>query len=107
MVSGPALALEIAGVQERMEEMEQEQTQADLFAGLDDPPARSEPEPAPSRAAGGGWEYYLADGRGPFNSTVEALDALGVPQERRGSYWSRHDRLPKKYQDQIQRRARE
>jgi hypothetical protein len=107
MVSGPTLALEMAGVQERMEEMEQEQTQADLFAGLDDPPPRAGPEPAPPRSASGGWEYYLADGRGPFDSTLDALDALGVPQEGRGSYWSRHDRLPKKYQDQIQRRAKE
>lgn len=45
--------------------------------------------------------YYLTDGRGPYLSTLECLDALGVP-EHRGLYWHRHDRLPKEYADQIE-----
>jgi hypothetical protein len=45
---------------------------------------------------------YYVDGRGPFLSTFEALDALGVPEEGRGLYWHRHDRLPKEYQDKIE-----
>jgi hypothetical protein len=101
MVSGPTLALGVAGVEERMAEAEQ----VGLFAGLDEPPSLAEPEPAQGQSSGG-WEYYLKDGRGPYGSTLEALDALGVPQEGRGGYWNRHDRLPKKYQDQIERRAK-
>ena len=50
----------------------------------------------------GGHVYYLTDGRGPYLSTLECLDALGVPQEHRGLYWHRHDRLPKEYADQIE-----
>ena len=46
--------------------------------------------------------YYLTDGRGPYLSTLECLDALGVPEEHRGLYWHRHDRLPKEYADQIE-----
>ncbi|MDP2952088.1 MAG: hypothetical protein Q8O76_02065 [Chloroflexota bacterium] len=45
--------------------------------------------------------YFLKDGRGPFYSTLEVLDALKVPKEKRGLYWHRHDRLPKEYADQI------
>ncbi len=46
--------------------------------------------------------YYLQNGRGPFWSIHECLDALGVPKEVRGLYWYRHDRLPKEYADQIE-----
>lgn len=49
-----------------------------------------------------GHVYYLTDGRGPYLSTHECLDALGVPQEDRGQYWHRHDRLPTEFADQIE-----
>ena len=45
---------------------------------------------------------YLLDGNGPYFSTLECLDALGVPQEDRGRYWYRLDRLPQEYQARIQ-----
>jgi len=45
---------------------------------------------------------YLLDGKGPYFSTLECLDALGVPQEERGRYWHRWDRLPQEYQARIQ-----
>ena len=45
--------------------------------------------------------YYLKDGHGPFFTVHEALDGLGVPRDKRGLYWHRHDRLPKEYADQI------
>lgn len=51
--------------------------------------------------------YFLTDGRGPYYSTLEVLDALKVPKEKRGIYWHRHDRLPKEYADQIIPRPRE
>ncbi len=50
---------------------------------------------------------YYVDGRGPYMTTHEALDALGVPAEGRGQYWFRHDRLPKEYQDKIEVRDAE
>ena len=50
--------------------------------------------------------YWLKDGRGPFETTHLALDALGVPQSERGKYWNRWDRLPKGYQDLIGRYPR-
>lgn len=50
------------------------------------------------------WVYYLNDGRGPFYSTHEVLDALGVPKLSRGKYWHRWDRLPQEYRALIERR---
>ncbi len=46
--------------------------------------------------------YYLQDGRGPYLTVLECLDALGVPKGGRGVYWYRRDRLPKEYADQIE-----
>ena len=67
-------------------------------------------ESAPATAAGGGWVYHLKDTGdpvkdklGPFYNTADALTALGSPAEERGRYWNRWDRLPKKYQNQIER----
>lgn len=67
-------------------------------------------QPAPATAAGG-WMYYLKDtgkeeldGNGPFYNVGDALTALGSPESERGKYWVRWDRLPKKYQNQIDRR---
>ncbi|MDP3061637.1 MAG: hypothetical protein Q8O40_00275, partial [Chloroflexota bacterium] len=61
----------------------------------------------------GDWEYFLQntgkpelDGKGPYYSTLDALDALGVPQEGRGKFYHRHDRLPKKYANQLDRRPK-
>lgn len=51
--------------------------------------------------------FYLSDGRGPFYSTLECLDALGVPDEGRGLYWHRLDRLPQEYAEQIEVREHE
>ena len=49
----------------------------------------------------GGNVYCLSDGRGPYSSTHECLDALGVPEGSRRKYWYRHDRLPNRYRNQI------
>ena len=45
--------------------------------------------------------YYLKDNRGPYSSTHDCLDALGVPLGSRRKYWHRHDRLPSRYRNQI------
>ena len=55
---------------------------------------------------GNGHDYYLQDGRGPFPSTLEALDAMGFPKDKRGQYYHRWDRLPKELQEQIERRPK-
>ncbi len=51
-----------------------------------------------------GKHVYYVDGHGPFYSTLEALDFLGVPEEDRGKYWYRRDRLPKELADKIEMR---
>ena len=58
-------------------------------------------------SANGEKVYYLTDGRGPFNTTLEALDAIGYPQDKRGQYYHRWDRLPKELQAQIVVKAQE
>lgn len=45
-------------------------------------------------------QYRLKDGRGPFPSIQESLDALGVPKEGRPNY-NRWPELPQEHQDQI------
>ncbi len=44
--------------------------------------------------------FKLADGRGPFNSLQEAMDALGLDKNTRPQH-NRYDRLSKKLQAQI------
>jgi hypothetical protein len=60
-----------------------------------------------SRRTDGGFRYYLQDGRGPYETTLAALDALGIPEDQRGRYYHRWDRLPKELQAQIERRPYE
>jgi len=55
---------------------------------------------------GNGHDYFLKDGRGPYASTLEALDAMGFPKDKRGQYYHRWDRLPKELQEQIERRPK-
>ena len=55
---------------------------------------------------GQSWEYFLKDGRGPFGTTHDALDALGIPKDKRGQYYHRWDRLPKELQEQLERRPK-
>jgi len=55
---------------------------------------------------GNGHDYFLKDGRGPFPSTLEALDAMGFPKDKLGRYYHRWDRLPKELQEQINRKPK-
>lgn len=77
-----------------------------------EPPTEAPAEQPATSAATGGWVYYLKDtgkedldGNGPFYNVGDALTALGSPESERGKYWHRWDRLPKKYQNQIDRRG--
>jgi len=56
-----------------------------------------------NRTRPGRHTYYL-EGAGPYFSVEECLDALGIPQEDRGAYWSRWDRLPQDLHETIERR---
>lgn len=61
---------------------------------------------APSTAGKAGeWEYILQDGRGPFGSVQEAMDALGLDQETRPQH-NRWDRLSTALKEKIQRRPK-
>jgi len=67
-------------------------------------PTGQEPGPAEAR---GGWVYYLkATGAGPFKTVHETLLAHGVSRAEIDAHkwWHRWDRLPKKYQDAIEKR---
>jgi len=52
------------------------------------------------------YEYFLKDGRGPFAGTLEALDAMNFPKDKRGQYYHRWDRLPKELQEAITRKPK-
>jgi len=60
---------------------------------------------APARSDRGGWVYYVS-GAGPFHTVHAALLAHGVSQAEIDAHkwWHRWDRLPKKYQDAIEKR---
>jgi len=70
------------------------------------PPAPAAAEPAPSAAAKPGeWEYYLQDGRGPFESVQAAMDELGLDKNTRPMH-NRWDRLSTALKEKIQRRPK-
>ena len=65
-----------------------------------------------AKANGGGngngnsqYHYYLKDGRGPFDTVQAALDAMGIPANKRPTH-SRWERLGKDYQSKIERREK-
>ena len=53
----------------------------------------------------GNFEYYLKDGRGPFESIQKAMDELGIPAGQRPTH-NRYDRLSADWQGKIERRAK-
>ena len=62
------------------------------------------------KASGGGngngqFEYYLKDGRGPFESIQKAMDELGIPAGQRPTH-NRYDRLSADWQAKIIRKAK-
>jgi len=60
------------------------------------------------RANGNGngqYEYYLADGRGGFETIQKAMEALGIPEANRPKH-NRYDRLSVDWQKKIIRKAK-
>ncbi len=76
-----------------------EKTEQELSERIAQAPA---PQPA---AKPGEWEYYLEDGRGPYESVQLALDALGLDKDTRPQH-NRWDRLSTALKEKIQRRPK-
>jgi len=53
----------------------------------------------------GQYEYFLADGRGGFESVQKAMEALGIPEANRPKH-NRYDRLSADWQKKIIRKAK-
>ena len=53
----------------------------------------------------GQYEYFLADGRGGYESVQKAMEALGVPEANRPKH-NRYDRLSAEWQGKIIRKAK-
>ena len=53
----------------------------------------------------GNFEYYLKDGRGPFESVQIAMEAMGIPQANRPQH-NRYDRLSNDWKAKIERREK-
>jgi hypothetical protein len=54
---------------------------------------------------GGDYEYFLKDGRGPFDSIQKAMDEMKVPAEQRPAH-NRYDRLSASWKEKIDRRPK-
>ena len=53
----------------------------------------------------GNYEYFLADGRGGYESVQKAMEALGIPEAQRPQH-NRYDRLSEDWQKKIIRKAK-
>ena len=53
----------------------------------------------------GNYEYFLKDGRGPFESVQKAMDAMKIPQGQRPAH-NRYDRLSNDWKAKIDRREK-
>lgn len=65
-------------------------------------------QPAGNGGNGGNgsqYQYFLKDGRGPYESIQDALDAMGVDKANRPTH-NRWERLGEDYRDQIDRREK-
>jgi len=86
--------------------VEEEKTEPGLSERIAQAPAPQPTEPTASTAAKlGEWEYYLEDGRGPFESVQLAMDVLGVDKDTRPMH-NRWDRLSTALKGKIQRRPK-
>jgi len=61
--------------------------------------------PSTNGNGNGDYEYFLADGRGAFESVQKAMEALGIPEPNRPKH-NRYDRLSADWQAKIIRKAK-
>jgi len=86
--------------------VEEGKTEQEISERIAQAPAPAVAEPAPSAAPKPGeWDYYLQDGRGPFESVQLAMDALGLDPNTRPSH-NRWDRLSTALKVKIQSRPK-
>jgi len=86
--------------------VEEEKTEQELGERIAQAPAPQPAQPTPSAAAKTGEvEYYVEDGRGPFESVQLAMDALGLDKDNRPQH-NRWDRLSTALKEKIQRRQK-
>jgi len=86
--------------------VEEEKTEQEVSERIAQAPAPQPAQPTPSAAAKTGeWEYYLEDGRGPFESVQLAMDTLGLDKDNRPQH-NRWDRLSTALKEKIQRRQK-
>jgi len=62
-------------------------------------------KPATASTNGGNFEYFLADGRGGFETVQKAMEALGIPEANRPKH-NRYDRLSADWQKKIIQKAK-
>jgi len=99
-------ATEPEAVEPAVSGVEEEKTEQELSERIAQAPAPQPAEATPSTAAKlGEWEYYLEDGRGPFESVQLAMDALGLDKDTRPQH-NRWDRLSTALKEKIQRRPK-
>jgi len=80
--------------------------QEDVSQRITEAPAPQPSAPTPSTPAKPGeWNYYLQDGRGPFESVQAAMDELGLDKAARPQH-NRWDRLSTELKEKIQRRPK-
>jgi len=69
-------------------------------------PAPQPAQPTPSaEVKPGEWDYYLQDGRGPYESVQAAMDEMGLDKNNRPQH-NRWDRLSTALKEKIQRRPK-
>lgn len=71
-------------------------------------PEAQTPSPAPAAtpaAPAGQWQYWLEDGRGPFSTVQEAMDAKGLDKDTRPQH-NRWDRLSTELKKAILRKPK-
>ena len=86
--------------------VEEEKVKQEIGERIAQAPAPQPDQPTPSAPAKPGeFEYYLQDGRGPFESVQSAMDEMGLDKNNRPMH-NRWDRLSTALKEKIQRRPK-
>ena len=84
----------------------EEKVEQEISERIAQAPAPQPEQPTPSAAAKPGeFDYFLQDGRGPFESVQAAMDEMGLDKNNRPQH-NRWDRLSTALKEKIQRRPK-